>query len=68
MLQGESAQRVGPLDVVETDQHRHAAGSGLDHLGQALHQPDPLIVMACQIGEGVTGQQGPVTVQDAGRQ
>ncbi len=68
LLEGEPAQRVGPLYVVQGDQHGYASGSLLDHLRQALHQPDPLVVPAREIDQRVAGQQGPVAVHDTGRQ
>lgn len=45
-VQGEPAQRIGPLDVVDRDQRGRARRALLDQLGQPFHQPDALVVVA----------------------
>ncbi len=44
LRQDETAQRIRPLRVVQTDEHRGARGQGLDLLRQVLHQPDPVVM------------------------
>ena len=63
--QGEAAQRVGPLDVVDGDQHGGVRRAFLDQLGQSFDEPDALVVVAGEVREVRGGEQRRVAVQEA---